>query len=72
MIVLGSSDVANAYLSKVRANILGTVRLLARHDCLYPSLSGLLTEPQRLEAGNARDGRIADAVRSCAMGLRHD
>jgi hypothetical protein len=61
--LLGGSDVPSVWLPKLHAHILGTVRLLARYDCLYPLLSGLLTESERLEAWNGRDSRITDAVR---------
>ena len=61
--LLGGSDVPTVWLPKLRANILGTVRLLVRHDCFYPILSGLLAESKRLEAGDGRDSRITDAVR---------
>jgi len=61
--LLGGSDVPSVWLPKLYANILGTVRLLARHDCLYPFLSGLVTESKRLEVGDGRDSRITDAVR---------
>jgi hypothetical protein len=61
--LLGGSDVPSVWLLKLHANILGTARLLARYDCLYPLLSGLLTESNRLEAGDGRDSRITDAVR---------
>src|SRR6184192_4734967 len=61
--LLDGSDVPSVWLPKLHANILGTVRLLARHDCLYPFLSGLVTESKRLEAGDGRDSRITDAVR---------
>jgi hypothetical protein len=61
--VFGGSEVPNVRLLKLHANILDTVRLLARRDRLYPFLPGLLAEPERLESRNARDGGITETVR---------
>ena len=68
----GGSDVPSVWLPKLRTKILGTGRLLGRHDCLYPIRTGSLTKPKRLEPRNARDGRMTDTVRPRAPGPTYD
>src|SRR5215469_8691958 len=57
---------------ELQADVLGTVRLFVRHDCLNPFLPGFLTEPRRLEPWNACDCRLTDTVRSCAVRLTYE